>query len=240
MSLTVTTARSLGRALSLWVLSLWKTKMRFPRATLLSCISPQQQLTPLAGGKDRDMGTSLPAGTPRPHPVQRDAPRWWGRREDGAPLGTLSTVWGAEQRSCSPLILPQPLLGYGIKQPHGKLPRQLTAAQGISPQERTQLVGLARVTNGSVLLASKAWAELRLHHAALRAPSLPEGAAMSTGRVSLPQARLHSETFQKSYSGTIIPFWKWIKLKRKKALLFWNMSIRRGASAEAVVWEELF
>lgn len=169
-----------------------------------------------------------------------DAPRWWGRREVGAPLGMLSTIWGAEQRSCSLLTLSQPLLGYGIKQPHENLPRQLTAAQGISPQEWTQLVGLARVTNGSVLLASKAWAELRLHHAALRAQSLPEGAAMSTGRVSLPQARLHSETFQKSYSGTIIPFWKWIKLKRKKALLFWNMSIRRGASAEAVVWEELF
>lgn len=63
---------------------------------------------------------------------------------------------------------------------------------------------------------------------------------MSTERVSLPQLHLHSETFQNSYSGLIIPFWKWIKLKRKKALLFWNMSIRTGASAATVVLEELF
>lgn len=70
--------------------------------------------------------------------------------------------------------------------------------------------------------------------------SLPEGAAASTERVFLPQLHQRSETFQNSYSGLIIPFWKWIKLKRKKALLFWNMSIRTGASAQTVVLEELF
>lgn len=64
---------------------------------------------------------------------------------------------------------------------------------------------------------------------------LLEGAAVSTERVSLPQLPSHSETFQNSYSGLIIPFWKWIKLKRKKALVLWNMSIRTGASAETVV-----
>lgn len=60
---------------------------------------------------------------------------------------------------------------------------------------------------------------------------------MSTERVSLSQLCSHSETFQNSYSGLIIPFWKWIKLKRKKALLFWNMSIRTGASAETLLWK---